>query len=338
MHRLSTDTEQNIISRLKQRQSLRKISSICNVSKSAVQRIRAKHLPDIVLGKAGRPQKLSAQDKRFCVRAITSGELKSAVEVTKKLETDHGLKVNDKTVRNALREANLGAIEKETKPKLSNKNIKARLEFAKRHKDWTLDDWRRVIWSDESKINRFCSDGRAWCWIRDGEQLQSRHVKETVKHGGGSIMIWGCMTALGPGFLCKIDTTMDQHLYKEILEEELLKTIEWYELDANRIIFQQDNDPKHKAKLVQKWIAEQAFETLEWPPQSPDLNPIEHLWCVLKRKLNQYESAPKGMLDLWERVQAEWEKISKDECLRLIDSMPRRISAVLKSKGKWTDY
>ena len=58
-------------------------------------------------------------------------------------------------------------------------------------------------------------------------------------------MIWGCMTAYGPGFMCKIDNTMDQHLYKAILEYELAKTIEWYDLNASEIIFQQDNDPKH---------------------------------------------------------------------------------------------
>jgi hypothetical protein len=122
-------------------------------------------------------------------------------------------------------------MEKEAKPKISAKNIKERLNFARRHKDWTVEDWKRVIWSDETKINWFCLDGRSWCWVRDGESRQPRQVKETVKHGGRSIMLWGCLTVHGSEFMCKIEGRMDQHLYKCILEDNLMKTIEWYDLE-----------------------------------------------------------------------------------------------------------
>jgi len=138
--------------------------------------------------------------------------------------------------------------------------------------------------------------------------------------------------------MCKIEGMMDQHLYKQILEDELLRTIIWYHMDANRVIFQQDNDSKHKARSVQERLKEQPFEVLEWPPQSTDLNPIEHLWATLKRRLNEYERPPNGMIELWERIQTEWDKIDKEVCARLIESMASRINAVWKSKGMWTDY
>jgi transposase len=112
---------------------------------------------------------LSKQNKRFCTRVITSGKLVTATAVVKKLRDDLNVEVSERTVRRALQEAGLEAMEKEKKPKLSAKNIKARLEFAWQHKDWTIEDWKRVIWSDETKINRFCSDGCSWCWVRDGE-------------------------------------------------------------------------------------------------------------------------------------------------------------------------
>jgi transposase len=339
MSSISADTCNNIRSLLEQGNSIRKIADQCHVSKSTVQRIRAKYLPNLTTSpQPGRPMKLSAQNKHFCVRAITSGHLETGVAVRKKLRADLGIKVSDNTVRNALREAGLGAIEKETKPMLSSKNIKARLEFAKRHQNWTIDDWKRVIWSDETKINRFSSDGRSWCWIRDGETKQPHHVKQTVKHGGGSVMIWGCMTFYGPGFMCKINNTMDQHIYKDILQEYLLQTIDWYDLDAEQVIFQHDNDPKHKSRSIQEWLGEQEFDVIEWPPQSPDLSPIENLWATLIRRLNQYESPPKGMIELWERVESEWNKIEAEECRRLVESMPDRIRAVLKAKGRWTKY
>src|SRR6185436_19035143 len=240
----------NITSALLQGQSIRQVASRCGVSKSVVQKIRSRYCPYAVPVLKGRPPKLSPQTKRFCVRAITSGKLETAVAVEKKLKDELGVDVSDRTVTRALREAGLRAAEKENKPMLSAKNVKARLDFANRHKDWTEADWKRVIWSDETKINRFCSDGRSWCWVRDGESRQPRHVKETVKHGGGSVMIWGCMTAGGPGFMCKLTGIMDQHVYRAILEDELLNTIDYYGLDAEQVIFQHDNDPKHKAKSV----------------------------------------------------------------------------------------
>jgi transposase len=177
MRSLPVDTKDSICSLLQQGLSVRQVASRCHVSKSTVSGYRKEHLPNLDLPSAGRPSKLSYQDKRFCVRAITSGKLETAVAVKKKLVDEFNIKVSDRTVRRALQEAGLWASEKVEKPKLSKKNIKARLEFARRHKDWTIDDWKRVIWSDETKINRFCSDGRSWCWIRDGESRQPRHAK-----------------------------------------------------------------------------------------------------------------------------------------------------------------
>src|SRR6184192_2849097 len=146
------------------------------------------------------------------------------------------------------------------------------------------------------------------------------------------------MTAYGVGFMYKVISTMDQHLYKSILEDELLHTIKFYNLNPSQVIFQQDNNSKHKAASIQVWLRNQEFDVLEWPAQSLDLNLIEHLWAILKRKLNQYDRPPNGMLELWEHIEVEWEKIDKDTCQKLIESVPRRIEAVIKAKGMWTDY
>ncbi|KAK4518590.1 uncharacterized protein ATC70_008809 [Mucor velutinosus] len=133
-------------------------------------------------------EKLSLADRLYCVRKLTKERASSSVKVTKMLEKNFQMTVHPETDRRALRTAGLGAIEKEKKPLLSDANVKKRLAWCKQHKDWAVDDWKRVIWTGETKINRFNSDGRQWAWIRSGEQLQNHHVKLTVKHGGGSIM------------------------------------------------------------------------------------------------------------------------------------------------------
>ena len=173
---------------------------------------------------------------------------------------------------------------------------------------------------------------KARCW------LTQQHVSGTVKFGGGSLMVWGCMTAHGVGYMCRIDGRMDGELYREIMEDHLFQTVDYYGMDRERFVFWQDNDPKHTSRVAQGWFMENQVEVLDWPAQSPDLNPIEHLWWHLKKRLGTYPQDPKSILELWERVEAEWEKIPKEVCLDLIKSMPRRVAAVLKAKGGYTKY
>ena len=90
-------------------------------------------------------------------------------------------------------------------------------------------------------------------------------------------MMWGCFCWHGVGYACKIDGRMDKELYCKILEDDLQKSIEYYGLDRDNIIFQQDNDSKHTSGLAKQWFKDDGIDVLLWSPQSPDLNPIEHL-------------------------------------------------------------
>lgn len=332
------DLDNSILVMLQAGRTTRDVAHELQVSQSHVARLRKKRLCDLPASSGGRPQVLSDAQKRACVRAVTSGGFEIATQVAQHVRKECHVTVSVDTVRRTLHAAGLRSKVKQKKPKLNQKHIKDRLEFARRHQHWTVGDWKHVIFSDETKVNRFCSDGRSWCWIRNEQSCDSRQVQQTVKFGGGSVMVWGCMTFHGPGMLCRIEGRMDQHQYKEILQRDLLYTICAYDLDPSNLIFQHDNDPKHTAKSVRQWLRSQNFDVLKWPAQSPDLNPIEHLWAGLKRRLNQYESAPAGILELWERIEECWASIAIEECRRLYESMPRRIRAVLAAKGKWTKY
>ena len=96
-------------------------------------------------------------------------------------------------------EVRLGAQVQQRKSFLSHEHVLARLKFAQRYENWTVDDWKRVIFSVETNINRFKKDGRSWCWIGDGDCVGPQHVHQIVKHGGGSVTIRGCMTIFGAG-------------------------------------------------------------------------------------------------------------------------------------------
>ena len=317
--------------------SLRKISEATKIPKSTVDRI-AKRMKIKSGKKAGRPKKLNAQDVTFCVTQLTTNRTKTAQSLTKTLREEKGIELHRSTVARALNNAGMKATDKKKKPALSKKNIKERLAFAKSHRDWTVEDWKSVIFSDETKINRFNSDGRSWTWFREGEVLQPRNVAQTTKHGGGGIMLWSCITALGVGYLCEIEGIMDQHLYMEILENELTQTLDYYALEEGDVTFQQDNDPKHKSKFTTEYLNGRDFKVMIWPPQSLDLNPIENSWAYLKRQLNKYDKPPEGVKELFERVEKEWEAVSIDYVSKLYESMPRRMRAVIKARGRWTKY
>ena len=318
--------------------SYTQIAAQLQLSKTSICRIKQRYLPDLAHSKGGRPKLLDERKVRMMVRQITSGQLDTAVDVAKRVKQVEDTEISADTVRRALKKAGMKAAVKQKKPFLRPQHIRARLAFAQRHKYWTVDDWKRVIWSDETKINRFGPDGRKWFWKKPGEELKPRHFKATVKHGGGSVMVWGSMTAHGPGSLRHIEGRLDSELYCRIIEDELPRTIEKYRMDQGDVIFQHDNDPKHTARRTVKWLQDHQLKVLQWPAQSPDLNPIEHLWDLVKRKLAKHEDIPRGVNEFWQRIEREWETITTAECLKLVESMPNRVAAVLKAKGGHTKY
>ncbi|KAG0745619.1 hypothetical protein G6F24_015859 [Rhizopus arrhizus] len=151
-------------------------------------------------------------------------------------------------------------------------------------------------------------------------------------------MLWGCLTWYGVGYLSNIKGSINSDFYIGILEDELMKTFDWYDLQKEDIIFQQDNASIHTAKEVSEWLENNNISVLRWPPHSPDLNPIENLWSILKRRLLQYEKQPDGMLELWSRIENVRESITQNECQKLIESMPKCIKAVYSAKGGHTKY
>ena len=98
---------------------------------------------------------------------------------------------------------------------LLQKHRTERTDFATRHKDWPLDDWKRVVWPDETKINHLGQ------MVGNGEGLSDRVVEGTVKVGGGSVVVWGCMLWDGSGYACKIDGWMDGDLFIQTLDDKL---------------------------------------------------------------------------------------------------------------------
>ena len=151
-------------------------------------------------------------------------------------------------------------------------------------------------------------------------------------------MVWGCITPVGFGRLYRIKGNMNAEMYCEILEEALIGTLRDHGLALDDIIFQQDNDRKHTSKLAKKWFSQKNITTLDWPPNSPDMNIIEHAWGALEHRVHRKHPFITNEDQLWEALQQEWAEMSLEYKENLYTSMRPRVHALEQAKGTQTKY
>ena len=224
------------------------------------------------------------------------------------------------------------------KPMLTRSHMRRSLDFAKKYKHWKEKNWEQVLWTDEAPFSIFGKCGKTYVRRRQGLEFNAECLKPTVKHGGGKIQVWGCFTANGVGHIHHIKGIMDQKMYKQILIHHMRPSM--IKLGGkDKIVFQQDNDPKHTANSVKQYIANAGYLVLEnWPAQLPDINPIESLWQELKTRLYHSQPHPRNKDELFEFLKREWEALPENVLKNLVHSMSRRINAVSKAKGGHTKY
>ncbi|CAK9806815.1 Transposable element Tcb2 transposase [Anthophora quadrimaculata] len=148
-------------------------------------------------------------------------------------------------------------------------------------------------------------------------------------------MVWGCISYHGVGKLQMIEATMDKVMYMDILKKNLKQSAEVMGI-SEVFHFYQDNDPKHKSRLVQEWLLYNCPKIMQTPPQSPDLNPIEMVWNMLDTKIRRHSITNKK--DLQSRLQEEWLKMDNNYLKTLVGSMPKRLAEVIRQKGYATKY
>ena len=170
--------------------------------------------------------KLSSVDITYTKKLLQTDKAENAVQAAKVLSNVVITFFSPQTLRRGSKKSGWRAVIKEKQPLLKSYHKKAKLVFAERYKEWTVEDWKRVWFSDETKINRLGLDRRKFVWKEARESLSDRLVEGTVKFGGENIMIWGCMNWEGIGFACRNEGKINGELYREILKNELMNSLD----------------------------------------------------------------------------------------------------------------
>lgn len=334
---ISTDSQEAIIKGHKNGMSKTQLARQFCLSESAIRGVIQRYRVRGGVEKrksTGRPKLTTKREDMLIIRMSKDDPRLNSVDIHREISTFNGIQISSKTVQRRLVSAGLNGRRPAKKPLISTKNRKARIDFAKRHLNWSIEDWKKVIFSDESKFLLFGSDGIRYIRRPEGKRFDPKYQLPTVKHGGGNVMVWGCFRHGKIGPLHLIEQIMDRFVYLDILNEVLLPHVR--EGKLSDWIFQQDNDPKHTSGVVKDFFTEKNIRLLEWPSQSPDLNPIEHLWEELQRRCKGLKATNKAKK--FEQLQKIWYEIPDEILSNLIESMPRRCQAAIDAKGFATKY
>ncbi len=191
------------------------------------------------------------------------------------------------------------------KPLLNYRQRQRCLTWAKEKKNWTVAQWSKVLFSDENKFCISFGNQGPRVWRKGGEAHSPSCMKSSVKFPQ-SVMIWAAMSSAGVGPLCFLKSTVNAAIYQEILEHFMLPSADKLYGDAD-FIFQQDLATAHTAKGTKSWFNDHGVGVLDWPANSPDLNPIENLWGIVKRKMR--DTTPNNADDLKATIKATWASI-----------------------------
>ena len=334
---LSETLRKKIVAAYESGKGFKKISKEFDISHSTIQKIVYKwktFKTTATMPRSGRPSKFTPRADRKMLKEVIKCPKISSRDLQQALATVN-VKVHDSTIRKRRHKFGFHGRCARSKPLLSKKNIKARLKFARENIDKDQVFWNNVLWTDESKVELFGHQNRRHVWRKQNTAFQGKNLIPTVKHGGGSVMVWGCFAAAGPGQLTIIESTMNSAVYQRVLEENVKPSVKKLKLQRNWTL-QHDNDPKHTSKSTKDWLKTKKWRVLEWSSQSPDLNPIEMLWGDLKRAVHARN--PSNISQLKEFCIEEWGKLSSDRCQRLVNGYKKRLTEVISAKGGNTSY
>lgn len=337
---LSAETVAAIAALIDDGRSQRYVANRFMVSRSTVQRVYTRFIETGAYTRrpgTGPSRVTTNRDDRFIVSVSLRNRHLTAVETRNELQHVRNVNVSERTVRRRLNEANLVSRRPATGPELLREHRVARLQFAREHQNWNAIDWGRVLFTDESRFCLRSPDGRGRVWRRRGERYAECTFSPRVSFQGGSVMVWAgiSMEARTELYLVPRGSLNADRYINEILEDYV---VPYAPFIMDNFLLMHDNARPHVARIVMEYLTQVNIPQIAWPARSADLNPIEHVWDMLGRRIRKRVPAPKTLDQLRAALLEEWEDIPQNAIRHLIEGMPRRIHLVIQARGGNTRY
>lgn len=227
------------------------------------------------------------------------------------------------------------------KPMLTDAQKQARLAWATAHLNWKFEDWNRVVWTDESSFST-AGFGRVYVTRRPGEKYdQSCLVPKLRTHA--SWTIHGSISSLGKGPMVVMEKEwggLTGKVYREKVLPWIYCFMYWVtqhpETRSRHAILMEDGASPNSAKLTKQVHDLNGVDKMYWPANSPDLNPIENVWRLLKQRVARKH--PHTLAELRQCVETEWAALEVSDFARYVSSMNERCQAVISVGGGHTKW
>lgn len=314
-------------------QTYKSIRKETGKSKSYVQRwvSRFKETGSLSdLKRKSKPTKVCGPIQKKILKLVRTNNRYSCRNLSNKLKAKT-IHISKSTVHRVLQNKGFRNVKPKSKPKLTETQRKNRLEFAKKYKTKDSRYWKRVIFSDESVFEQGGNSQKVWV-----ESGLPTPICET-KNFNAKIQVWGAIgwKSKSPLFLIEQGNRLNAINYQEILRSTLIPNLQ--NISCKSQILLQDGASCHTARSTGNFLKQNKVETISpWPAQSPDLNVIENVWSLIKRRIDL--TTVSTTEEIFEIVKKEWEAIPQSTIQKLIESMQRRIEAVISAKGGNTKY
>jgi transposase len=287
--------------------------------------------------KTGRPPLIDSEGRERLKNLVTDGKRQfTAKALCTAFEEQEGKSVCVKTIRRTLHQVGLHSRIAVRKPFIKEANRVKRLAWCRERQGWRLKDWKKVFFTDEKSFTQFQKAALTRVWREPGEEMEPDCLAPRVARSE-SCMVWAGFAWRGRGPLVLHSGSVTGAVHAQLLMEHAIPALKTMFPRKNGI-FQQDNAPVHTARVAQGVLAEAKVRTLTWPAYSPDLNPIENLWSVMQENLRKRTPPPSSLGQLRRMVQEEWDALPENLLHNLVESMPRRVNAVIEANGGPTPY
>lgn len=288
--------------------------------------------------RSGRPRATDDENDMLIAAAYAADPTLTAKEVQESLSLD----VSCQTIRRRLQDAGLcnhRARPDHPTPDLTDEERRQRLDFARAVGHWTVDQWREVVFTDEST---FCTrwDQKELAWRPFNCRYLLNYTRSLCSSGQCAVSVWGAISKDGLGPLVRIEGSLTTSEYCDILEQSLLPYVLDGPFPDGCYLLQHNRGFVHTSLTVRALLEDRVIPELDWPPSDSDLNPVGNVWAFLRERLAEQDLGNVTADSLWAAISSEWEALrARPETISLLYySMPRRVAQVIDTGGNFSGY